>query len=56
MLTTIADFVEREYRSFLGWFATNQDWSRGDVKTGALACLPHMAFHLATIRQILKVL
>jgi hypothetical protein len=52
----LKDHIKAEYRSFLAWFEANSDWSREDVKTSALSCLPHMAFHLGAIRQILKVL
>lgn len=48
--------IATEYQTFISWFESNQDWSDDETRIGALAALPHMAFHLGAIRQILKVI
>jgi len=54
-----ASLVERircEYESFLAWFRGNEDWSGEFAIFEGLAPLPHVAYHLGAIRQLLKVL
>lgn len=44
--------VKRQYAAFLELIKTNENWSDDDVVIGALAQLPHMAFHLGAIHQL----
>ncbi len=45
--------IRSEYELYLGWLRTNDDWSGEDAHTAALAPLPHVAYHLGAIRQLL---
>lgn len=47
--------IRQHYQYFLDWFDTNTNWSDQETVVGALAQLPHMAFHLGAIRQLMKV-
>jgi hypothetical protein len=47
--------VRYEYAFFLRWFEANEDWSDPVVRTGVMAQLPHFAYHLGAIRQLMKV-
>ena len=47
--------VRYQYDYFLNYFETKPDINEPDHAVGFLAQLPHMAFHLGAIRQILKV-
>ncbi|MBX3117564.1 MAG: DinB family protein [Fimbriimonadaceae bacterium] len=46
--------VRSECNSFVAWFEKNEDWSDEDNLIGALNVLPHMAYHLGAIRQLMK--
>ncbi len=46
--------IRREYEIFSLWLNSNQDWSDEDTKIYALSILPHMAYHLGAIRQVMK--
>lgn len=46
--------IREEYSSLIKWFEENQDWSIEGIHVGALAMLPHMAFHLGAIQQIVR--
>ena len=48
--------ITAEYSEFLTWPEANTKWDNVRAQTGALAMLPHMAYHLGAIRQILKVI
>ena len=45
--------IRTEYASFMRWFRNQTEWVEASMPTGALALLPHMAYHLGAIRQIL---
>ena len=47
--------VRYEYEFFLRWLEPNTEWSDSGVVLGVLAQLPHMAYHLGAIRQLMKV-
>jgi hypothetical protein len=47
--------IRNEYESFINWYETNEEWSADDMILGCLALLPHMAFHLGAIQQIVRV-
>jgi hypothetical protein len=47
--------IREEYEFFLGAFTTKEDWPDDHIIAG-LAILPHMAFHLGAIRQLMKFL
>lgn len=46
--------IRSEYSSFMRWFRNCDEWQDEAAVSGALAVLPHMAFHLGAIRQLLK--
>lgn len=47
--------IEVEYRVFLNWLDGNPDWGdEPDNRTGGLAILPHMAYHLGAIRALMR--
>ncbi|MEQ1823069.1 MAG: DinB family protein [Fimbriimonadaceae bacterium] len=46
--------IREEYSSLVKWFEENEDWSPEQIHVGALAMLPHMAFHLGAIQQIVR--
>ena len=47
--------VREEYQFFLGTLSNNPEIPEGDAVIGSLAMLPHMAYHLGAIRQLMKV-
>ena len=47
--------IQDEYLFLLVWFETADDWSDEQTVIGGLAQLPHMAFHLGALRQLLKI-
>jgi hypothetical protein len=47
--------VRREARVLLGWLEADPHWADENYLIGALAILPHMAFHLGAIRQLMKI-
>jgi hypothetical protein len=52
---TLIESIREEYTLFLGWLEENKDWSQKDGVVSALVPLPHIAFHLGAIRQILRI-
>ncbi|MCW5943348.1 MAG: hypothetical protein KIS66_14040 [Fimbriimonadaceae bacterium] len=46
--------IRAAYAFLIGQMEANSDWSNPDMVIGALAQLPHMAFHLGAIRQLMK--
>lgn len=48
--------IRAEYALFRDWLRENDDWSGEDAVLGALTPLPHVAFHLGAIRQVVRVL
>jgi len=48
--------VKSEYEFFIRAFESNEDWPNMEHVIGGLGVLPHMAFHLGAIRQIMKFL
>jgi hypothetical protein len=47
--------VREEYAFFLGIMSNGPEILEGDAVIGSLAMLPHMAYHLGAIRQLMKV-
>lgn len=51
----LARSIEEEFRVFLNWLDGEPYWGHDpDNKTGALAILPHMAYHLGAIRALMR--
>lgn len=48
--------ISDRYARFLEWYTSNTDWSHEEGVVGVLAMLPHVAFHLGAIRQLMMVL
>lgn len=48
--------LRAEYESYLAWFSANEDWTHPDAHLNTLTPLPHVAYHLGAIRQIMKVI
>lgn len=48
------DRIRGLYAKVLAWLETNDDWSDESTALGALAVLPHMAFHLGALRQLVR--
>lgn len=46
--------IRSTYTQLLKWFESNEEWSDPEAVVGSLALLPHMAFHLGAIRQLMK--
>ena len=46
--------IRTEYASFMQWFRNHSEWSDETTLCGALTTLPHMAFHLGAIRQLMR--
>jgi len=53
--TELVARIHEEYELYVGWFSQNEDWTHEAGVTPVLAPLPHAAFHLGAIRQILRV-
>jgi len=51
---SLTERVRGEYESYLSWFAANQDWTGQTAFFEGLVPLPHVAYHLGAIRQLLK--
>lgn len=47
--------VRREYADLVELIRTNERWEEPNAAVGALAQLPHMAFHLGAIHQLKRV-
>lgn len=47
--------VRREYEIFMKWLRINPDWHDEETNIYSLSLLPHMAYHLGAIRQLMKV-
>jgi len=45
--------VTERYLSYLAWFSANTDWSHEEGVIAPLALLPHVAYHLGAIRQLM---
>jgi hypothetical protein len=45
--------VEQRYRAYFAWFRDNSDWSHEIGVIAPLAMLPHAAYHLGAIRQLM---
>jgi len=45
--------VGERYRAYLAWFTNNTDWTHDVGVIAPLAMLPHVAFHLGAIRQLM---
>ena len=48
--------IDSRYRAYLNWFSQNSDWSHEVGVIAPIALLPHVAFHLGAIRQLIKIL
>ncbi|MBS1713872.1 MAG: hypothetical protein JST30_06000 [Armatimonadetes bacterium] len=46
--------LHREYETFRPFYEGTTDWSVEDSAIGGLAILPHLAYHLGAVRQLLK--
>lgn len=46
--------LRREYDGVLKFLETRPDWPEQDWLMGATALVPHMAYHLGAIRQLIK--
>lgn len=44
--------VHREYEGLLKWLSSDPDWPSDDWLKGALALIPHFAYHAGSIRQL----
>lgn len=54
-----AGLIERirgEYHRYVPWLESNSDWQGEHAFVEGLVPLPHIAFHLGAIRQLLKVI
>ncbi|RYG31589.1 hypothetical protein EON81_22545 [bacterium] len=49
----LQNLIRTEYRRYLDWFAANKDWSPEQIRLSTLANLPHLAYHLGAMRQII---
>lgn len=47
--------IREAYTFYRDWFAANEDWNRENGVVAILAPLPHVAYHLGAMRQILNV-
>lgn len=47
--------IREAYSFYRDWFATNEDWAHENGVVAVLAPLPHVAYHLGAMRQILNV-
>lgn len=47
--------IKSEYEKYTSWYAANEEWSKEDIVVGTLAILPHMAFHLGAVQQLLRI-
>lgn len=47
--------LREEVERFVPWLETNEDWSFDEAYLATLAVLPHVAYHLGAIRQLMKV-
>jgi hypothetical protein len=45
--------VETRYRNYFAWFRDNTDWTHELGVISPLSMLPHVAYHLGAIRQLL---
>ena len=46
--------IRERYARAVAWMARNENWSAEDAPTTFLAALPHVAYHLGSMRVILK--
>lgn len=51
----LAGRIKDEYDWHMHWVMTNEDWGDPEMTTGVMAQLPHMAYHLGAIRQLMKI-
>lgn len=51
---SLTERIRGEYQLYLEWFSKNEDWSGEHAYVSNLVPLPHVAFHLGAIRQLLK--
>lgn len=47
--------MRREYADLVSYFNSRPEWPEQDWLIGAIALLPHMAYHLGAVRQLMKV-
>lgn len=47
--------IKSEYELYFGWLKCNDDWSGEDAYIGGLGIVPHVAYHLGAIRQLLYI-
>jgi len=52
----LTERIRGEYETYLAWFEKNEDWGGEFSYVEGLVPLPHVAYHLGAIRQLLKVL
>lgn len=44
--------LRAEYEGVLGFLSSNPDWPEQDWLMGAMALIPHVAYHVGSIRQL----
>jgi len=47
--------IKKQFDFFLAYFESNVDFPDQESVIGFVAQLPHMAFHLGAIRQLVKI-
>lgn len=47
--------MRREFNDIVAFFETRPNWPEQDWLLGAMALLPHMAYHLGAVQQLMKV-
>ena len=46
--------LRKEFMDIVAFFETKPQWPEQDWLLGAMALLPHMAYHLGAVRQLIK--
>ena len=52
--TALVEEIEARYRCLVAWIKAQPSWEDVDIATGVLSLLPHLAFHLGAIRQLMR--
>ncbi|MCC7433605.1 MAG: DinB family protein [Methanoregulaceae archaeon] len=50
----LRDSIRREYAGVLAFLSSNPEWPSEDWLKGAMALIPHMAYHAGSIRQLAR--
>jgi len=51
----LKSLIRDEYVSYRDWFAANRDWSVENAFVATLTVVPHVAFHLGALRQLVLI-